>query len=128
MDGDGGSTFAAGDVDAYIATALQDDASGVYAETNTNPRSTVNPYYTIWGGVDAPADQLANYTSQTGTSQPGNMGISWHTVVITKKGSTVTWVIDGITIATVPAGSAVLGSNVFVGYQDLFPALQVFPP
>ena len=127
VDGDGGSTFAAGDVDAYIATALQDDASGVYAETNTNPRSTVNPYYSIWGGVAAPAAQLANYPNQTGISQPGNMGVSWHTVVITKKGNTVTWIIDGIKIATVPSDGVVLGSNVFVGYQDLFPGASDVP-
>ncbi len=120
VDGDGGSTFAVGDCNAYIATALQDDASGVYAAgTTDNPRSTTHPYYSLWGGIPAPAAQLANYPGQTGTAQPGNMGVAWHTVVLTKANNVVTWTIDGILIATVPADSLPDG-NVFVGFEDLF--------
>ena len=122
VDGDGGSTTVKGDADAYVATSLQADGSGVYAAgTDNNPRSTTTPYYSIWGGIPAPAGQLAAYPStQTGTSQPGNMGVSWHTVVLTKTTNTVTWAIDGILIATIPADSTPLGTSVFVGYQDLF--------
>jgi hypothetical protein len=121
VDGDGGSTTAAGDADAYVAINLQADDSGVYAAgTTNNPRGTLNPYYALWGSLTAPATQLANAPSQTGTSQPGNMGISWHTVVITKTTNTVTWAIDGLPIATVPADATPLGSSVFVGYQDIF--------
>jgi len=121
VDGDGGSTFAVGDANAYVAATLQDDASGVYAAGTTgNPRSTTTPYYSIWGANPAPAAQLANYPSQTGTSQPGNMGICWHTFVITKATNAVSWVIDGIPIATVPADSTPLSTNVFVGFEDLF--------
>lgn len=120
-DGDGGSTFAAGDTSAYVATTLEDDLSGVYAAgTNDNPRSTTNPYYSIWGNIPAPAAQLANFPSQTGTSQPGNMGEAWHTFVITKATNAVSWVIDGIPVATVPADLTPLSTNVFVGFEDLF--------
>ncbi|HSU55664.1 MAG TPA: Calx-beta domain-containing protein, partial [Candidatus Dormibacteraeota bacterium] len=122
VDGDGGSTFTIGDANAYVGFTLQADNSGVYAaDPNNNPRSTTSPYYSIWGGIPAPAAQLANNPSQTGTSQPGNMGESWHTVVLTKTTNTVTWTIDGITIATVPADSTSLGPNVFVGFEDIFP-------
>src|SRR5204863_80287 len=44
---------------------------------------------------------------------------AWHTVYITKT-TNVTWTIDGIPIAAIPADSTPLGTNVFVGYQDLF--------
>src|SRR5439155_7308541 len=45
VDGDGGSTFAVGDANAYAASSLQPDASGVYAAgTDNNPRSTTHPY------------------------------------------------------------------------------------
>jgi hypothetical protein len=120
-DGDGGSTFAAGDTSAYFATTLEDDLSGVYAAgTNDNPRSTTNPYYSLWGNIPAPAAQLANFPSQTGTSQTGNMGEAWHTFVITKATNAVSWVIDGIPVATVPADATPLSTNVFVGFEDLF--------
>ncbi|MEO5803942.1 MAG: hypothetical protein ABIR24_10455, partial [Verrucomicrobiota bacterium] len=102
VDGDGGSTFVAGDANAYIGSDLQADESGVYAATNALPRSTTTTFYSLWGNIPAPATQLANYPSQSGTSQSGNMGVAWHSVVITKVADSVTWVIDGITIATVP--------------------------
>jgi hypothetical protein len=128
VDGDGGSTFAVGDANAYLATDLQGDASGVYAAgIDNNPRSTTHPYYSIWGGIAAPATQLANYPSQTGTAQAGNMGVCWHTFVITKATNAVTWVIDGIPIATVPADATPLSTNVFVGFEDLFPGASGAP-
>jgi hypothetical protein len=121
VDGDGGSTFAVGDTSAYVASTLQDDLSGVYAAgTTDNPRSTTHPYYSIWGNLPAPAGQLGAFPSQTGISQPGNMGVCWHTFVVTKATNAVTWVIDGILVATVPADATPLGTNVFVGFEDLF--------
>lgn len=120
-DGDGGSTFLVGDTSAYVASTLQGDLSGVYAAgTNDNPRSTGNPYYSLWGSIPAPPAQLANFPTQTGISQPGNMGEAWHTFVITKATNAVSWVIDGIPVATVPADSTPLSTNVFVGFEDLF--------
>jgi hypothetical protein len=128
VDGDGGSTFAVGDANAYVATTLQADNSGVYAaDPNNNPRSTTSPYYSLWGGLTAPAAQLANYPGQTGTQQAGNVGVSWHTVVITKATNVVTWLIDGIVIAAVPADSTPLGTNVFVGFEDIFPGASGVP-
>ncbi len=121
LDGDGGSTFAMGDCNAYINMERQEDTSGVYAAGTENyPRSTGNPYYaSLWGNIPAPAAQLANYPGQTGISQPGNMGVAWHTITLTKASDQVTWHIDGILIATVPA-SGLPDGNVFVGFSDLF--------
>jgi hypothetical protein len=128
-DGDGGSTFTVGDLSAYVATTLQADDSGVYAAgTNDNPRSTGNAYYSLWGNIPAPAAQLANFPSQTGTAQPGNMGVAWHTFVITKATNAVTLAIDGIPIATVPADATPLSTNVFVGFEDLFAGASGNPP
>lgn len=128
LSGDGGSTLAVGDCNAYVATELQEDASGVYAAgTTDNPRSTGNDYYaSLWGNLPAPAAQLANYPGQTGISQPGNMGMAWHTIVVTRANGEVTWHIDGILIATVPADTLPEG-NVFVGFEDLFAGASGVP-
>ena len=122
MDGDGGTHGTPnGDCNAYIGNTLQQDESGVYAAGTTDtPRVTTNTYYSIWGGLTAPAAQLSHYSSQTGTSAAGNLGISWHTVTLTKVGGTVTWHIDGILIATIVVDPLSLSQNVFVGYEDLF--------
>jgi len=121
VDGDGGSTTAVGDLNIYIATAAQPDESGYYAAGTTNsPRSTTTPYYSLWGNIPAPAAQLANYPSQTGTAQAGNMGVAWHTFLVTKQTNAVSLTIDGVPIATVPADATPLGTNVFVGFEDLF--------
>jgi hypothetical protein len=128
VDGDGGSTIAVGDCNAYVATDLQADGSGVYAAGTDSPRSTTTPYYSIWGGLTAPAAQLANFPTQTGTSQPGNMGICWHTFVVTKGTNTVTWIIDGIPIATIPSDALSLSTNVFVGFEDIFNGSSGNPP
>ena len=128
-DGDGGSTFTVGDLSAYVAATLQADDSGVYAAgTNDHPRSTGNAYYSLWGSIPAPAAQLANFPTQTGTAQPGNMGEAWHTFVITKATNAVVLVIDGFPIATVPADVTPLSTNVFVGFEDLFAGASGNPP
>lgn len=128
VSGDGASTIALGDMNAYVTSTLQADDSGVYAAgTTATPRSSSNPYYAIWGGVPAPAEQLANFAGQTGNSAVGCLGISWHTVVISKETNVVTWSVDGIPIAALPADSTPLGTNVFVGYQDLFPGASGVP-
>ena len=121
--GDGGSTPAAGDVNAY-GPALFNDDSGYYAAgtgpVNSGIRTTPHPFYAIWGAITAPAAQVANFPLQAGLSGPGNLGVSWHTFVITKTTNTVEWAVDGIVIATVPANVTPLSTNVFVGFQDIF--------
>jgi hypothetical protein len=131
MSGDGGSTLAVGDCNAYVAIDLLNDDSGVYAAgtgaANSGIRNTPHPFFAVWGNIPAPAAQLANHPGQTGISGPGNLGVSWHTVVVTKATNAVTLAIDGVVVATVPAETAVLATNVFVGLQDLFPGAAGVP-
>jgi len=112
-----------GDYNAVIGAVVQNDDTGFYAAGTGAPDSGVrdasHPFYSLWGGHTAPAAQLALYPNQTGTAYLGNAGMAWHTVVITKAANVVTWVIDGITIATV-TNTLPVSTNVFVGYQDLF--------
>lgn len=127
---DGAGFDARGDYNAYIATTLQDDDSGVYAAgvgtPNSGVRDGANPYYAYWGGVTAPSFQTNLYhgpapaPSQLGTANIGNAGMAWHSVVVTKVSNTVNWSIDGISIATVTNDPGAMSTNVFVGYQDVF--------
>jgi hypothetical protein len=110
------------DYNAMVEAQFQAESSGVYAAgTGSNSRSSGNAYYSLWGGVQAPALQQSTHPSQSGTTLVGSMGFAWHRVVITKQGNTITWTIDGMPIATVDASSVSLGSKVFVGYSDLWP-------
>ncbi|MEO7299307.1 MAG: Calx-beta domain-containing protein [Verrucomicrobiota bacterium] len=131
IDGDGGSgaTSQAGDANAYIAENLQANGSGVYAAgTADGVRSTPYPFYSIWGSIPAPAAQVALYpTVQDGLTQVGNIGESWHTVVITKATNIVKWAIDGVTIATVTNDPLSLSTNVFIGYHDQYAGISGTP-
>ncbi|MDB6027727.1 MAG: Calx-beta domain protein [Verrucomicrobiales bacterium] len=119
VDGDGGADNTFGDLAARSGGSLQPFDSGVYAAgTDANVRMTTNPFYSLWGGLTAPAAQLAAFPSQSGTQQPGNMGMSWHTVTVSKTGGIVTWHIDGVLIATI--SDAALAGNIFLGYHDSF--------
>lgn len=124
MNGDGESSNAIGDTSAYAGNSvLTGDYPDIYAAGGTEadtPRSSGNEYYSIWGGIQAPAAQVAAYPAQAGTSDVGSFGVSWHTVVIGHETNTVYWVIDGILIASVPDSYASLGPNVFVGWADNF--------
>jgi hypothetical protein len=122
-DGADGATF--GDYTAYIGPVAQNDDTGFYAAgsgpVNGGLRDHAHPYYANrWGGQTAPAAQLALYPGQTGVVNRGNAGMCWHTVVITKATNTVTWQMDGVTIATVTNDPVTLSTNIFVGYQDRF--------
>ena len=123
MDGDGASTLTIGDTSAYAGSVVLNGDYAVYAAADTEaelPRSSGNAYYSIWGGIQAPAAQVAAYPVQAGTSEVGSFGASWHTVVIGHETNTVYWVIDGIPIAAIPDSFAPLGPNVFVGWADNF--------
>lgn len=125
MGGDGASTQLIGDTSAYAGPQVLTAEYGVYAAPGTvdtvdRPRSATNPYYSIWGGIQAPAAQVTAYSQQAGTSDIGAMGASWHTFVVGYETNTVYWVIDGILIATVPDSYAPLGPNIFVGWADNF--------
>jgi Calx-beta domain len=90
---------------------------GTYAAGSQNP---ANAYYAAFGNDPAPVAQQMAYPGiqDTGNTAVGNPGMAWHDVVLTKQGSTVTWRMDGILIATVDTTGTTLSTNVFVGYND----------
>jgi hypothetical protein len=122
-DGADGNTF--GDYSAFIGPNNQNDDTGFYSAgvgaANSGLRNSTHPFYSSrWGGQTAPAAQLALYPGQTGTVDPGNAGMAWHSAVITKLGNTVIWQMDGVTIATVTNDPVTLSTNILVGLQDRF--------
>lgn len=54
----------------------------------------------------------------------GTQGMEWHTVEITKIGSSITWSIDGIRIATADIGAQTFGGNNIVFVQSDINATQ----
>ena len=129
INGDGGSGDSAtgtADVNAYIGTAVQLVATGDYwAGTDATARGNGNVYYTtaLPNAAAAPALQQANYPQQSGSLNPGTFGLAWHDVIVSRRGSTVDWVVDGIRFATI-FNATFTASNVFVGFWDPFPSLS----
>jgi hypothetical protein len=114
--GDGGS---ASDYRVYIPDVLLGPASGVYAAgTQSTARNNSDSYYAEFGRESAPAAQLNNNPAQTGSSFVGSAGMAWHDIVVIKQGTNVTWLMDGVRIATVNTASINLSSNIFLGYFD----------
>ena len=114
--GDGGS---AADWRAYspAAPTSYPDGSPVYFATT---RNNSDPYYAGFGGVGAPAAQLALFPQQTGTTAAGTGGMAWHQVVIAVNNDIVTWTMDGLPLASVDASAMFLGGgNIFFGHSDV---------
>jgi hypothetical protein len=114
--GDGGS---AADWRAYSPDAPTSYLSGnpVYAAPTLNASDA---YYAGFGGVAAPAAQLALFPQQTGSTNVGTGGMAWHQVVIDVNNDIVTWTVDGLLLATVDASGMLLGGgNIFFGHSDV---------
>jgi GH25 family lysozyme M1 (1,4-beta-N-acetylmuramidase) len=123
-DGDGGvsaSSTTFGDYSGYIGKNWQNAGTGIYAAGSLD---NANPYYTsaFPTGQSAPALQQANYPQQTGSLNPGTFGLAWHDVIVSRRGSTVNWAVDGILFATI-SNATFTASNVFVGFWDPFASL-----
>ncbi len=119
--GDGGSTV---DYRAYAPAAQTGytDASGVFAAgTTAGVRNNTHAYYSGFGGEVAPAAQLALYPGQTGATFAGSQGFAWRAVEIAKLGTTVTWTVDGLLIATVDltAAGTLGGGNILFQHYDI---------
>jgi len=123
-DGDGGvsgSSTTFGDYSGYVGKNWQNAGTGIYTAGSLD---NANPYYTAAfpTGQSAPALQRSNYAQQTGSLNPGTFGLAWHDVIVSRRGSTVDWVIDGIRMATI-SNATFTASNVFVGFWDPFASL-----
>jgi hypothetical protein len=118
VTGDGGS---GSDWRAYAATgAPLTPATGAYAAgTQSTALNNTDPYYAPFGRAAAPEDQLAFYPDQIEQVSPGAPGMAWHEVVIEKRGTNFTWIVDNLPIATITLTNKEIGSNIFVGYFDI---------
>lgn len=82
-------------------------------------RNNTDPYFAGFGNNAAPAAQLALYPQQTGLTNVGSAGMEWHEVDITKSGTTLTWHVDGLLMATIDLNTVTLGGgNIFFGHSD----------
>jgi hypothetical protein len=120
FSGDGGTSA---DVRVYTTNGgVQAVTCGVYAAgTGTTAANNSDPYYAVFGNQAAPEAQLNLFPSQAGLTYPGAPGQAWHDVVITKRGDTLTWIIDGLRMATINSADfgISLSTNIFVGQSDI---------
>jgi hypothetical protein len=130
VDGEGQasdtSTTAMNDFDAFSGTTRHAAESGVFAAgVANNTRGNGHSYYAtpFPGGQTAPAWQQSTYAQQTGGLAVGTVGLAWREVIITKRGRTVEWFINGLKIATINEATFT-GNNIFVGYWDSFDSLS----
>jgi hypothetical protein len=125
VDGDG---QAIADYRVYLGITSQAPASGCFAAgAGANAREAADPYYASkFPGQSPPALQEASYSAQTGQVMDGAVGFGWHVVDIAKSGTTVTWSIDGYTIAAV-TDAAINGDNITIGYMDPYASFSDNP-
>jgi hypothetical protein len=116
--GDGNSSS---DWRAYSTAAITSYPSGspIYAAAGAGNTNNTHPHYAIFGGVAAPAAQLALFPQQSGITHIGAAGMQWHHVRIRKGDGLITWTVDGLRIATIDLNTVTLGgSRVFFGHSD----------
>jgi hypothetical protein len=101
--GDGG---AAQDYRLYLNNVHQTDTS-IYAAGSQN----ASAQYYIDNG-------FGSVTVGAETTGAGTQGMEWHSVLISKVGDTITWSIDGITIATADISGSTFGGNNIVFVQS----------
>jgi hypothetical protein len=126
--GDGGSSI---DYRVYAVGNTAGAATGYYAAGTggtPDPRNESHPYYSSFQGA-VPAEQTALFPSQqSGSTATGAQGFEWHDVVIRKAADSITWSIDGVTIATVPtAGLTLGGNNILLNHYDINNAVSADP-
>ncbi len=78
-------------------------------------------YATNFPGQPAPAAQLALYPQQTGTANNGTLSFKWHDVKLQKVANTISYIIDGVLIATADVTDAgtLGGANILFNHYDI---------
>ncbi len=128
-DGDGGispTSTGVNDYCVFSGTTVQGSSTGDYfAGTDSTARGSDNNYYqsAITNARTPPTLQQFTYPQQTNALDPGTFGLAWHDVVVSKRGTTVDWVIDGIRFAVI-SNATFTANNVFVGHWDPFASLS----
>ena len=129
IDGDGGvsaTSTTSGDYEAFFSTNLYAVGSGVYAAGGDNSAHDNAGIYSIAlfpAGKAPPAYQAIHFPQQTGSLAAGTFGFAWHDMIVSRRGSTVDWVMDGVRVASI-SNATFTASNVFVGFWDQFPSLS----
>ena len=73
-------------------------------------------------GAEAPPVQQAMFPSQTGATVAGSTGFRWHEVSIEKKGTLVSWTVNGVLLGTVETSMFTVptgGTNILFGHCDV---------
>ncbi len=116
---------------AGAASTLVAAATGIYAggTSVTTANDNASAVYTNnFGNSTIPAAQTALFATQTGACNAGALAFQWHEVILNKSGNVVSWLIDGIKIASVT--NAVIpasGTNISIGYLDPFASVCADP-
>jgi hypothetical protein len=124
VDGDGGFAESTGDFIVYSNNVA------INANTNVYPagaRDNFASYYAEFGEITPPSAQTTLFPTQTGSDNVGTLSYAWHDVVITKQGTNVTWIIDGLTIANTTYSLPFAGSNFSLGYEDINASVTAIP-
>jgi hypothetical protein len=110
----------------HTAGGVLTGADGVYsAGTDSSYGNNSNTYYTALNdgtSIQPPSAQAALYPSQTGKLAAGTPAFAWRLWEIDKTGDSITWSIDGLKIATVPASlfpATFGGDNISFGQADI---------
>ncbi len=135
---DGSYQIGSSGVDSSI---LGDPNSGlVYAAElgtrNVVPGSTTGYYATNFPGQTVPVAQVALFPQQTnstgggpGTAYNGSLAFKWHDISLQKVANTITYLIDGILIATVNVTDAgtLGGTNILFNHYDINTGVSTDP-
>lgn len=113
---DGGSSA---DYRVYSSAYDTGYAEGDAVYSSGGFRNGSDSYYAGFGGDAAPANQLALFPAQTGTTDAGEIAFAWRHVVIDVMNDVATWSIDGLEIAQLDISSLTLGGgNILFGHSD----------
>ncbi len=118
--GDAGSSS---DWRAYSSDqpASYPEGDPVYADPAGN-RNHTGEIYQVFGGNAAPQAQIDLFPQQTEMTLQGAAGMTWHEVQLFKGGDVVSWVMDGVLLASVDTSTfttPVGGTNILFGHSDI---------
>ncbi len=116
-----------------LANAAPPNQNAFAAGTLVNgSHNNMDVYYggAFPAGAAPPLVQQIAHPQQFGSLNAGAIGFKWRTVEILKSGSTVTWSIDGVRIATLtdaPSSPVSLIGRISLGYMDPFSSVSNNP-
>jgi hypothetical protein len=104
------------------------DGHATYHAASRN--NTAQLYLDTFDPQSAPPDQLTLFPQQTGSTNDGTFGMTWHEVEISWIGNTIDWKVDGtslITIDTTNFVSQPAGTNILFGSSDINAGASIDP-